>query len=234
MLRDAELFRLGPVRVKRSWLIITAVLSLVIIPKIGATRRFTAGTDTEVHHNITPPLLLGLPEVIEEIAGGAASNKTAPLVIDHLALDLTSVCDELKPRLLPYLGKREIRYRLLILAKPEDGKNVPGEIGHVLKSFSDQPNSHFQFEIRQFSEVPMAHGFRISAPPSRSFYFMAFPRGEKTAPWNKWAWGSPSYLKLQAPAATREDSDDFTQIFDGAFKHLWDSNRPGNAGGSSP
>ncbi|HWM26801.1 MAG TPA: hypothetical protein VNP98_18430 [Chthoniobacterales bacterium] len=262
-----------PLGLRKKVPFLIAVVFVAIVQQIGELRGLVA---KQFERYFVPREPLQLDQVITKIERDIAKQGSERILIRHLGLDLTNAWEQVNPKLLQHLGKRPVRYELLILRVPprlrdpqtkqlidvklapdypqgmaygfpldvlkwcQDGERMLKDtVIRDLESVSAKPCLNFEWEVRQYSEIPFPHGFRTTTDARGSFYYMTLCRwGEETpvsGQYKKWEWAPDNYIELSAPNEDTEKIDhDFARVFDGFFAHLWSTNYDTRVFGESP
>jgi len=182
--------------------------------------------------------LLGLTECSTDLFQALNSVPPgSPVLIEHFGLDMTQAWlhSELLLRTHPNLNN--VEYRLLMLTDDPNklgdveeelknwSRNVPWSVGRIqndVTAIFRKPEQQFRkikFEIRHYASIPFVHGFRIAIPDLRCY--MAICR------WGgldhqKYEWGELRYHRLDGESSSPAVRD-MLNIFDGYFRHHWQS-----------
>lgn len=185
------------------------------------------------------PRLYSFKECVDDLAKRLKHvDAQAPVVIEHLALDMAVAWDYVH-RFLRDLGHAHtLQYRLLVLANDNATANTDREVARWCRAADESlermkadlteqakvwvnGNCRVHFTIKRYSMLPVVHGIRMSVPRERNVCFVGFCRWSP-AEYRRYDWGEPNFHRLPGHIQT-PSLDDLANVFDGHFGHYWGS-----------
>ncbi len=162
---------------------------------------------------------------------------TAPVIIEHLGLDMTLAWRDVESLIRRLTFIRELEYRILVLAGSGSLSSYPSEVQDWLrmgrKSRVKIDANRQKLErgcstegrivrcvVREYCDTPVVHGFRIRSPDAVGFVSLCRWTDE-----GRYDWGGEAYRKI-ARASCTPSQGDLLNMFDSSFAHHWTAAQP--------